>query len=255
MKVGYTDIEPIDRSFAVNHARTLFLNAISKNEPNVLRDLTKVESERMLNDWAAKYHLKADWILDTARETLNVHRVFPNNEIFWFPLVAGWRIPDDSHLPTPPKALRAWNAESEPRAVYLSDVTALINNELKHGFFADLPQHQKSKIKDSKLKIVKKYCDAVVKAYLDLKDSDGKPLWTATNEKPELKRNALWTVKFQVREKDYPDIYKVASTVMRPVNDFLDLIGLEKRDTSNGRRKGETSKKIKEKRFQRYAQN
>lgn len=245
MKIGHTDIEPLDRSFAVNHARTLFLNAIRANAPNILSDLITVNCEKSLNDWLMKYNLKSDWILDAASESLKL----PNGEIIWFPLSSSYEIPDDSTLPPPPIGLPAWKADSEPRAVYLSDVETLINNELKHGIFADLPQYQKSKIKDSKLEIVKKYCDAIVKAYLKLKDSRGNALWTATNEKLNLKRSALWTVKFQVLNQGFSEIANTkGETIKRPtiekeIEAFLKLIGLNKRYTSSGRPRAQKDSK------------
>ena len=114
--------------------------------------------------------------------------------------------------------------------------------EIENNIFSDLPNNLKFKIKQAKLEKIQKYCNEVVTAYLDLKDEDENNLWIKSKEKINLKRNAVWAVKFQVADKDFSEIAGdenlVHTTVSREVKKFLELIGLEKREAKRGRREG-----------------
>lgn len=259
MKFGHTDIEPADRRFAVNQAKSHFLEAICQNSPEVLEHLSSIKfispsalcvKSVVLRNWAERWNLNTEWILETACQTIQTYQLFPQNEaLIWFPPSFGWKVSlNDLAQVTPPIGLPVWEADSTPRAYYIEKAEVIINEKIEEGFFSDLPAYFKPEIRREKLEVVKTYCDTVLNAYLDLKDSEGNPLWIATKEKANLKRNAGWAVKFQVLEMGFSEIAENETikrpTIQKEIESFLKIIDLERRETPLGRTKGKKDDKL-----------
>lgn len=320
MKLGITDIEPVDSQFSTQHARILFLEAIRENAYEVLENLLEISSKAAsidsidldsLKNWAKVYNLDKvydlndDWILETAINTiyswqhlpiytknsvefsvadilrkrenlsnleefingLEINRAEDSTVTFeesseiakqliqvglrgkinsqplnWFlPFIRKFDL-YDLHYIEPPNGLSVWMADREPRSSYIEWVEKRIHKELQEGFFPNLPFKLKLRLKAIKLEAAEKYCNAVLKEYLKLKDSYKTPLWVETKKKVNLRRNSVWAVKFQVLNQDFSEIARSESikrpTIQKEIESFLETIKLHKKTTYRGRRKG-----------------
>lgn len=105
-----TDIEPVDQRFTVSHARSLFLEAIRTDAPEVLESLSKIglpepfalcAKSRVLAAWANQWHINADWVLEAACETLLGFKAFPHylEDSVEFSVNDIWRKRDELSLP------------------------------------------------------------------------------------------------------------------------------------------------------------
>ena len=217
----------------------------------MLEALRKTENSKIRFAWSS--------VLSTQFIKANIPYKIERN-LYWSFSFVSWKVDlEKIRCIQPPVGLPHWDADTEPRAFYLEQAKKNIEEELKEGLFSDISQDSKFSVKEAKLKVAQKYCDDILDAYLDLKDSNKMSLWEPIQKKANLKRNAVWAVKFQVCGDDYSEIAIEEeiehTTVSRAVKDFLGLIGLKERQNPPGRRKGQTLKKIREKRFERSHKN
>jgi hypothetical protein len=116
--VGFSEVLPTDLddpASARSAGRWLFLLAIAKLAPNVLRDL-RSRSDDALDAWAHKWHLPA-WVLPYAVATRRVYATSPNAKaLAWIGAdTAGALVPDD-----PATQPRNYDPTIETRTQYLA---------------------------------------------------------------------------------------------------------------------------------------
>jgi hypothetical protein len=199
--------------------------------------------------WARRWNLEADWLIDDALWTVEMWRLFQptHDRLDWMSHGAGWvRLSDEAvaHL-IPPFGMRRWDADTEFRSNYIrfakQQITEHINGD---PFLSSLDAELREKIISADMAKVNAYCDSVLEVYLSQVDAAGKTVWKLTESRAHLMRNLAWTVRVQVLGQSQNYIAykrrKQASTVIRAVNDTLNLLGLTKRpDAKPGRQKGQ----------------
>lgn len=265
MRLGFGEVEPVNRKDAAKVARQAFLLSIQNNAPKILDDLSRqpldvllatnnhTAVKETLRTWSCERNLEADWFIEAAYDTLVLWAAFkehirtPSKRFrikyrVWSPPIGSelWHPSVDMK---PPCRLVAWHAELNPLNTYLAYSRKKLKDYIKQDaiFVALSPQTQKSVLKDLMLK-VNEYCDRVLKAYLSQKDDTGEYLWRRSDTKAELARNLKWTVMFQIHERTFSQIAKLhkveVSTVSREIDNVLNTIGLKRRDVPRGRTKG-----------------
>lgn len=179
-------------------ARCLFLEAIEKNAPQVLKDLLEVNN---LDSWANKHNLNENWVIKTARETLKMWNDFPEltegslewiypSSFYWLPVDKKTRQISYNHS--------GWNPAGETRASF------------KERTMSDFEKY------------LEKYMD-----YLEgLTQEKG---YIKSKEKHTLE-HFEWLVEYQVNNKSFSSIgYGSRKNIEARVKEAAELCGIKLR--------------------------
>lgn len=248
----------------VSEDQLLRLNAHpDASEISALRSLQKA-----VRNWARRWHMDASWCLSVAFITLQLWHDYPLalELSVWgdtFPLdKATTELPKEIVGTAPLEGLPPFFAHFELRSNYVRRIHRLIESHLlSNPFTAKLSARTRLSVLEEDMKLVSDYCDCVMEFYRGQRDDKGEPVWTEVDERMELDRNIRWTIDFQVRGKAFLQIARDEKvyfpargnqslnhgTVIKAVDDLLQLIGLQKRsDAKRGRppkRKGDAKAK------------
>jgi len=183
MRFGSGEVEPANKKFSINTARTYFLQEIMDNASDVIRDLEKsplktytdarvspaqlwpitddkvtlysfrgidLQGLRLaLRAWARRWNLEADWCLDNICWTLAAWQQLPQQRESWnWSLIGcGWmRLNDDafSHL-NPPFGLAPFEADIEFLEHYFGRSERRIKDHIEQDPFFECTQLQTQK--------------------------------------------------------------------------------------------------------------
>lgn len=254
-KIGLGEVEPVDKSFTRATARLVFFEYIKEDEKasEVLRDLASrplnsfVDAgmspvglwpiydfevrlhgrklyllRRFLTDWAIKWHLNVDWVLDGACWTLYNWQHHPprEDELDWtYNGVSWFRLSDEAFKDViPPFGLSHWRADNHMRASYERSAKEKIEKHINRDILLQsLKPKTRVDIITECMKQVSSYCEKVLNVYLLQRDSRGNPQWKLAEQREDFGRNIRWTIRFQILGKSFSEIAREANKAVSTV--------------------------------------
>ena len=105
-----------------DQARALFLQKISELTPHVLENLSTcgLGQER---EWAERWHLTDEWLIDVARDTLTTWLKYPEHSRGqWADPTQGDLVPDWPNIPLGPLGTQSWDPIFESETAFRSRI-------------------------------------------------------------------------------------------------------------------------------------
>jgi hypothetical protein len=162
-----------------------------------------------LKAWAETSHLTSDWCSRQAFYTLDFWYRYSDyrNELKW---ATGADIclfgRDEKYMgrmsfPAPPLGCPAWAPYMDSREIYMARIEAILNARIATDplLANSESSHRKSFVQSIMQGEVAAYCNKVKR----LCDKNN---WQPVKELKSLKTHIAWTVRYQVREEEFPDI-------------------------------------------------